>query len=103
MEPEFHRGIEKTPRGGPVVADRIVVTGLLPKERSIIIALAASLPRRITAKELIECVYPDPDLEPDWAIGCIHAMIQRIRRRRDLGGWVIKSSSSRPGYWLEKV
>ena len=98
-----HRGFEKPPRQGMVTIDRIVVTKLPRIERAIVIALAASMPRRLTTRELIECVYPDPDLEPDWASRIIQTTIARIRKSRKLDGWTIKSHSTCPGYWLEKV
>jgi DNA-binding response OmpR family regulator len=94
---------EKRAWRGPVTIDRIVISGLPRKERAIIIALAASMPRRLTLDELIEFVYPDPDHEPRFARNGIKVTIGHIRKKRDLGGWAIRATRGVRGYWLEKV
>jgi DNA-binding response OmpR family regulator len=36
--------------------------------------------RDVALTELLEAVYPDPDLEPDWGVSCIHRIINKLRR-----------------------
>lgn len=73
------------------------IVKLSPMEADVLLALLVRYPEPVPVGDLIECCYPDPDAEPDWAEGNIHAAIARLRRT--LGDQFLKDHC-RLGYRL---
>lgn len=61
------------------VDGRVVALGRTEVE--IISALLIAHPSPVKIPELIERVYPDPDLEPDYATSVLTVIIHRFRRK----------------------
>jgi len=70
------------------------------QQRRILVLLGLYSPRLMTIGELVECAYPDPDLEPTEAEDCVRSSIRRMRRK--LHGWTLTGVWGR-GYILERT
>ncbi len=54
-----------------------VVAALSPLEAELIATLLLRYPAPVSTAELIEAIYPDPDVEPDSAVTQIHALVRK--------------------------
>ena len=70
------------------------------QQRRILVLLGLYAPRPMAIGELVECAYPDPDLEPTEADECVRRSIRRMRPK--LHGWTITGVRGR-GYVLERT
>jgi len=66
-------------RSHVTVGDREIY--LTRQEHQIVEHLLLSRPRYVTRDELIQVLWPDPDLEPDYAENTVGAHICRARRK----------------------
>jgi len=76
------------------------LTPFSKRERTVLVALGLYSPGQLTLQDLIEYVYPDPDMEPDTSANVITKVIQTLRGK--LVGWRIANRSHR-GYTLERA
>lgn len=50
-------------------------------QTEILSTLLMRSPAPVSASDLIEAVYPNPDKEPDWADSCIKVLVHRVRKK----------------------
>ncbi len=74
-----------------------------PMQRRILVAIAGCAPGSINANKIIEKVYPDPDLEPDWAESAIRVQILNIRKILDDRFRIVARLGRGGGYAFEPV
>ena len=77
----------------------IELKGYSPTQRRILVALGLQMPGRLTTRELVEIVHPDPDLEPDYAAASISTIASKLKFRLPKGWTIIGRSWG--GYRLE--
>jgi DNA-binding response OmpR family regulator len=68
-------------------------------EAELLSVLLANRGTAIRVQELIEMVYPNPDVEPEYAVNCIHHLAMKLRRT--LPGVV--QSRGHWGYCVERA
>lgn len=74
--------------------------GLSKQENTVMWALMTT--PRVNVNGLVEAVWPDPDLQPDFWHNHINVLIAGIRKKINPFGWTIRSEYGR-GWTLEKV
>ena len=78
-------------------------------EREVIILFAVMGQRNVTTSALIEMVWPDADIEPDYAEDCIRIAIMHLKEKMRVAGWTIRAvncgGSPAPwsGYYLDRL
>jgi len=79
----------------------IDLKGYTPIQRKILVALGLQTPGRLTTRELVEIVHPDPDLEPDWAVSSVSSIVNKLKFRLPEDWTIVGRSWS--GYRLERL
>jgi hypothetical protein len=58
------------------------LTKLTPKQADVLFRLLVAPPgHQVSPQDLLEFVYPDPDLEPDYAENCLVIFIHQLRMK----------------------
>lgn len=58
-----------------------ITVHLAPQELRLAMALICNQGRVMTTRDLIECVWPDPDLEPDCGENSIRQLMYRLNKK----------------------
>lgn len=58
-----------------------VIVSLTPKEVEMLLVMLMRRPAPITADDMVEMVYRDPEAEPEWPVNVLRVLMSRLRKK----------------------